>query len=319
MQGNAANTRHNIVSMLPLVRTTRKVWTRCGLLAGVVLVIFGLAGCGTPTIRSPDGTRTVSLKGIWHKVSVVENGQVLSKHDQVLNVMFSPDSKHLAYAVKAINILGSNKSQVIVDGRSHHGYQEVAGSSLAFSPDSQHVGYVASEDGRWFIVADGAAQSTLFFSGNSMPGAFRWFGRAFSHPPGGPSVLVCDYPMFLDGHDSAAGTSRRRLSSFADELKLDPGLHTIRVHYSGIIEGSSASSETVELQWHAKAGHVYLVSSVFDREGRESILTSALKPENMVNAILGGPFSRIGGTMRFVILDMTALLSQSIKYPPVQP
>jgi len=262
----------------------------------------------------------VSLKGHWDKVSVVENDKVLSKHDQVLSVAFSPDSKRLAYAVKEIGLLRADKSQVIVDGQPQQTYAKVSGCSLAFSPDGQHVAYVASEKGQsWIIVADGAAQSSLSFSGDLMPEAFRWFGRAYCHLPKAPPVLVCDYPMFLDGHDGAISNSRRPLSALADELQLKPGRHTVKVHYEGVIEGSSARTDPLELQWEAKEGHVYLVNGSFGEEGRESFLGAALNPGNMVSAALGGPFTRTAGKMSFGILDMTELLSRSIKYPAAQP
>ncbi len=319
MQTKAFVTKYRALSNSPILRTMRMVRTRFHLFVWIVALFSGLSGCGTLQVRSPDGTRTVTLKGILYKVSVVENGKVLSKHDGVLRVVFSHDSKHLAYAVKEVGLLQAEKSQVIVDGRPQHTYEKVAGCSLAFSSDNQHVAYVASEKGRsWFIVADGVAQSSLSFSGDLMPDAFRSFGRAFGHPPDGPAVLVCDFPMFLDGHDGAPSTFRRRLSSLADELEVKPGRHTVKVHYSGVIGGSSATTDSVELQWDAKAGHVYLVNGSFDQTDQEGFLASALNPENIVNAIFG-TFTRIGGRIRFVIVDMTELLSRSIKYPTAHP
>ncbi len=186
--------------------------------------------------------------------------------------------------------------------------------------DSRHVAYVASEKGQsWIIVADGVAQSSLSFNGELMPAAFRWFGRAFRHLPNASPVLVCDYPMFIDGYDGAVGNSRRPLSALADELQLKSGHHTVKVHYEGVIAGSSARTDPVELQWEAKVGHVYLVNGSFGEEGQESFLGAALNPGNMISAALGGPFTRTAGKMSFGIVDMTELLSRSIKYPTAQP
>ncbi len=116
MQTNACITKHNTLINSPIRSTIRTVCKRYHVFIWEVALSLCLVGCSTPQVRSPDGTRTVSLKGHWNKVSVVENDKVLSKHDQVLSVAFSPDSKRLAYAVREIGLLRTDKSQVIVDG-----------------------------------------------------------------------------------------------------------------------------------------------------------------------------------------------------------
>jgi len=77
-----------------------------------------------------------------HKEYLVIDGQEYKEFDGgVSNLVFSPDSQHLAYTA-VDSELTSNKASVIVDGKPGPGFEWIVAAPI-FSPDSQHVGYIA--------------------------------------------------------------------------------------------------------------------------------------------------------------------------------
>jgi len=65
-------------------------------------------------------------------------------------VVFSPDSKRAAFAGAA------TKNAVTVDGAPGAQYDEYCPGTLAFTPDSKHVAYLARKDAKWKIIVDAA-------------------------------------------------------------------------------------------------------------------------------------------------------------------
>jgi uncharacterized repeat protein (TIGR03803 family) len=103
---------------------------------------------------SPDGTRVayVATRGPTDCVVVVNHkeGPVF---ESIAGVTFSPVGHRLAY-------VGSRggKSYVVVDASIGPGYGLVSAADLQFSPDGQHVGYVARDAATpqsWHAVIDG--------------------------------------------------------------------------------------------------------------------------------------------------------------------
>ena len=58
-----------------------------------------------------------------------------------VSLVFSPDSKRLAYVIKGDFVVGANF--VVVDDQEQKRYGRIEEGSLVFSPDSQQVAYVA--------------------------------------------------------------------------------------------------------------------------------------------------------------------------------
>ena len=66
-------------------------------------------------------------------------------------LVFSPDSKRLAYAAWT----AENQMAVVVDGTPGPLVETVSINGIYFSPDSRHVAYVARRAGAWHVVVDG--------------------------------------------------------------------------------------------------------------------------------------------------------------------
>lgn len=69
-------------------------------------------------------------------------------------LVFSPDSKHLAYAATR-----NGKWVVVVDGKEGAEYHDIGVGSPAFSPDGKRIAYSEKTDAKahWVVVADGQA------------------------------------------------------------------------------------------------------------------------------------------------------------------
>lgn len=67
------------------------------------------------------------------------------------SLVFSPDSKQLAYVAKGANIV---KWFVVVGVKKHKEYDFIAEGGLLFSPDSKHIVYKAMEGTKWCVVVD---------------------------------------------------------------------------------------------------------------------------------------------------------------------
>ena len=63
-------------------------------------------------------------------------------------IVFSPDSKHLAY----VGISGNNAAIFVKDNKKLESFEKI--DQIKFSPDSKHVAYSAMEKGKWMVVKD---------------------------------------------------------------------------------------------------------------------------------------------------------------------
>jgi Tol biopolymer transport system component len=84
---------------------------------------------------------------------VVDGKQGKEEYDWIEDPVFSPDSRRLAYV--AMNAVASRAGDyfVILDGEEGKSYNSIR--SLAFSPDSKQVVYIAQRADKWLLVADG--------------------------------------------------------------------------------------------------------------------------------------------------------------------
>lgn len=114
-----------------------------------------------PPVFSPDGKRLA----VPLEQTVVVDEQAGALYDGVApsSINFSPDSRHVAYAVEQ-----RKKWRVVVDGVAGPAYKAVGGvwefgqRALAFTPDSRQVIYKAEVDGGWVLVVDPGGTSPAY-------------------------------------------------------------------------------------------------------------------------------------------------------------
>jgi len=80
------------------------------------------------------------------------DGQEGKRYYNVHSVIFTPDSKNIAYI--ATNTDG--KIFAVVAGQEGKPYYDIDSSSLTFSPDGKYVAYVAKKRGKMFVVVNGS-------------------------------------------------------------------------------------------------------------------------------------------------------------------
>jgi Tol biopolymer transport system component len=117
---------------------------------------------------SPDSAHWACAIYSENKWLVVKDGVDGAAYDAIIgSPVFSPDSKHLAYIARA-----EGKQFIVMDGLEGKKYEIIefttmepfAGNPIhpmlrdiipVFSPDSQHVAYMAQEEDQYFMVQDG--------------------------------------------------------------------------------------------------------------------------------------------------------------------
>jgi Tol biopolymer transport system component len=78
---------------------------------------------------------------------VVTDGKAGAEYEQVDNIRFSPDGKHLAYKAKK-----DGKWMLVLDERPGPGCEELAPGFPIFSPDSSRIAYGLKEGGFWKVA-----------------------------------------------------------------------------------------------------------------------------------------------------------------------
>jgi WD40 repeat protein len=104
-------------------------------------------------VLSPDYKRMAFVAG-HDQQSVVLDGVEGNKYQKVLfgNLLFSPDSKHLAYPV----VHSGGGLAFVLDGREGKQYENISEGTCLFSPDSKRFAYGATRNGKRLVVLDGA-------------------------------------------------------------------------------------------------------------------------------------------------------------------
>jgi len=83
------------------------------------------------------------------KLTLVVDGKEPQGNDENDKGVFSPDSRHFAYAAAR-----GGKWRVVLDDAEGKPYDKIAGFPV-FSPDSQHLAYAAKSGEKWAAVVDG--------------------------------------------------------------------------------------------------------------------------------------------------------------------
>jgi len=98
----------------------------------------GYDALGEGTLQfSPDGRHVAYAARSGRKWMAVVDGHELKPYDGVAEMQFSPDSRFLAYVVT----LGTTE-MVVVNDRPQKLYDRIGGGTLVFSPNSQRLGYI---------------------------------------------------------------------------------------------------------------------------------------------------------------------------------
>src|SRR5438105_2168234 len=111
----------------------------------------GVSGFMTESPRfSPNGQRFAYVATAEPKKFVVLNGKKDRAYTETGDLIFSPDSKHLAYSAQR-----DGKWCIVNDGTEGPLYDVVGKSMPIFSPDSKHLAYVAKRADQWMLILDG--------------------------------------------------------------------------------------------------------------------------------------------------------------------
>lgn len=107
---------------------------------------------GTLTF-SPDGSRLAyRAEDDKGRQVVVIDGKEGPKFDvgitNDIGIVFSPDSKHVAY----VGLTGNNSCIFVKDNKKMRSFEKIG--RIEFSPDSKHYAYTAMEDGTWKVILD---------------------------------------------------------------------------------------------------------------------------------------------------------------------
>ena len=96
---------------------------------------------------SPDGQR-IAYGGqeISQKWRVVTDGQPGAAYDQVDNIVFSKDGRHIAYKAKT-----GERWRLVIDGNPQPESEELAAGFPVFSPDGRRLAFGAKENGKWKV------------------------------------------------------------------------------------------------------------------------------------------------------------------------
>jgi len=105
-------------------------------------------------IFSPDSKRVAYIvhKNMGGGRFVVVDGQAGTEYKWVTSLIFSPDGKRVAYTARK-----GEKSLVVVDGKPGAEYDDILKDFPIFSPDGKRVAYVARKDQKYLVVVEGQA------------------------------------------------------------------------------------------------------------------------------------------------------------------
>ena len=114
---------------------------------------------GGAPVFSPDSHNLAFRANRDERPFIVVNGAAQALEGKALNVglEYSPDGKRLAHIVVAAN----GRMRMVVDGVAGAEWEGISadaaeeGEKFWFSPDSQHMAYVAERGFKWFLVGDG--------------------------------------------------------------------------------------------------------------------------------------------------------------------
>ncbi|RJP89672.1 MAG: hypothetical protein C4518_09775 [Desulfobacteraceae bacterium] len=151
------------------------------------------------------------------KWCVVQNGKAGKIYDRIFDLIFSYDSKHLAYTV-----INNKKLMLVFDGREMEPY-DIVGLPV-FSFDSKSFAYAYSENKKWYIIINDEKSSAFdqiykfYFSPDSKRSAF--FARTSD-----------EWDCIVDGKKSVS------FDKMVETFKFSPD--STRYVYAGVNEDGS--------------------------------------------------------------------------------
>jgi len=94
-----------------------------------------------------------------HYTLYVNDNKIYSA-ERISNLIFSFDSRHLAFAAKK----SKDRAFVILDGVPLGEYNDIGAKTLVFSPDSSKLAYCAKKNNKWFVAICDIASRNLTVS-----------------------------------------------------------------------------------------------------------------------------------------------------------
>jgi hypothetical protein len=195
--------------------------TAVGRLAGVVLpgsvVVSGDGGRLAYAVK--EGEVTLEDRGVFldkegrkeapaAQVRMVIDNRFQPVFDALTPVVFSPDSKRVAYGGQK-----GGKWTIFVDGKAVDGEgDETPAVAAVFSGDSAHVGTVLRKDYKWYVTVDGKTWPVIEGTGAGML-TFSPEGKhaaAVARVKAGPAWV-----LFVDGKAAAVPSGGKGLDRFA--------------------------------------------------------------------------------------------------------
>jgi hypothetical protein len=204
-------------------------------------------------------------------------------------ILFSPDSRHVAYHASAPERpTMANPSVIVHDGVESAPYEKILKGTPVFSPDSQHLAFAAERDGQWRVVLDGKEGETydgiddsfFAFSADSRHlvsrarRGDRWFalvdGKELRLTEDGASGWVAFSP---DSRRMAVVAFRGDRQNWLIDGKLDPAFDRVsKLTFSPNNQRFSYSGERSN-QWH-------VVIDGVESRGYEMIIDSPGTPSS---------------------------------------
>lgn len=129
--------------------------------------------------------------------SFIYDGEVKGEHKSIFSkpIVFSPNSKRFAYSAEEED----SKQFLVVDGQPLKSHDGLTPAECSFSPDSQHIAYIAATPGTYYLVID--AQSCRLKGGPVIGAKLVWDDSQRLHTliADGREVIVARYEVGPDG------------------------------------------------------------------------------------------------------------------------
>ena len=116
-------------------------------------------------VFSPDSKRLSYVVREGGKEKIVADGEAGDGYHNIApGIIYSPDSKHMAY-LATVKEAGDKKKLIVFDGITGPECDGILNENLSFivfSRDSKHVAYAASMNGKWNLIIDGQVMAASY-------------------------------------------------------------------------------------------------------------------------------------------------------------
>jgi hypothetical protein len=228
------------------------------------------------------------------------------------SVIFSPDSKHLAYAATA-----AGKQLYVIDGQEQRAYDQLY--AMEFSADGSRYGYPARRGEKWVIVIDGQESKEYDRAGALAFGGPKGERVAYAGVSGKKSRAVIDgqeqkeydavdEPVFsADGQHVAY-----RIINFVKTKDPARGVETAKQYMWAVLDGKDKRSydDVRGMTFSADGNHLaYIAADLQERKQMAVVDELPGKRYDRVGFVSLGPggkpqaYSAREGTAKYAVID----------------